>query len=257
MLFVLAALTLTALTPDAHANERRFTQTYETETLPKNAMEIEPWTTVTPGVYGFDFAHRLEFEVGLTNRLQTAFYLNFANTEDEGFHYEGISSEWKLKLLGRGSKPVGLALYLEAGLAPMESALEGKVLIDKEFGRVLVAYNLVGELEFKKELVAPALDTADQSGVATWEVESERETVLENKLAAAVLFAGKRAGAGAELVHELVFEEGEMESEMLLGPTLSYGTPSWWAAGSFLPVVVGGPDEGLDWKGRLILGLSL
>lgn len=250
------ALTLLTLLPGASANERRFANTYESETLPKNAVEIEPWTTVSPGQYGLEFAHRLEFEVGLTNRLQTAFYLNFAHKEDAGFQYEGVSSEWKYKLLSRGAKPVGLALYGELGLAPMATELEAKVLLDKEFGRVLVAYNLVGEMELEREIVAPERDTSDQQNLAVFEVETEVEKKIENKLGIAVRFAEKRAGAGLEVVHELELGE-ELENVVLVGPALSYGTTAWWGAMSFLPVVVGGAEGEFGWESRLLLGFSL
>ncbi len=245
-----------ALLSPASANERRFTHVYETETLPRNAVEIEPWTTISPGTYGFEFAHRLAFEVGVSDRLQSAFYLNFGSTEADGFAYDGVSSEWTYRILSRHVKPVGLALYAEASLKPMGSEFEAKILVDKEIGPVLVAYNLVGELEFERVVVAPERDTADQNNLAAFEIEIERETVVENNLAIAVRPGNDRFGVGAELIHELALGD-EVEGYLSLGPVLSYARQRWWAAASVVAEVVGAPEGELPWKARVLLGFPL
>src|SRR5262245_2737073 len=88
----------------AEANERHFTYVYESATLPTGAKEIEIWTTPRVGRedYYRRFDQRAEFEVGLTDRLQTALYLNFeAVSQETGdvmeseFAFGGVSSEWK------------------------------------------------------------------------------------------------------------------------------------------------------------------
>src|SRR3954462_8025614 len=106
---VLLALPAVALPRAASANERHFTYTYESAVLPQGARELEVWTTPRLGrdQYFARFDHRLEFEVGLTGRLQTSLYLNFSGQTAEtapgvrtsGMSYEGVSSEWKYKLL--------------------------------------------------------------------------------------------------------------------------------------------------------------
>jgi hypothetical protein len=50
------------------ANERHFTLSYESATLPAGAVEIEPQTTFRMGreQYYLGLDHRLEFEVGIT-----------------------------------------------------------------------------------------------------------------------------------------------------------------------------------------------
>src|SRR6516162_9438009 len=56
------------------ANERHFTYTYESAVLPPGAKEIEVWATGGFGrnEYYAQLDQRLEFEVGLTERLMTA-----------------------------------------------------------------------------------------------------------------------------------------------------------------------------------------
>src|SRR4051812_1480656 len=74
-LFALATLAPFAVA----ANERHLTYTYESAVLPQGARELEVWSTARLGReqrYA-RFDERVEFEVGLTDRLQTSFYLNF------------------------------------------------------------------------------------------------------------------------------------------------------------------------------------
>ncbi len=95
------AFVLFALTSAAHGNERHFAYTYESATLPAGSRELEIWTTNRVGREGrFNrFDNRFEYEVGLADRLLTAFYLNTsASIADEDgktereFEFEGISS---------------------------------------------------------------------------------------------------------------------------------------------------------------------
>src|SRR4051812_29485798 len=87
----------------ASANERHFAFTYESGTLPAGSAEIEPQVTWRVGRdhYYSAFDQRFEFEYGLTDRLLTAFYVNFGattqwtamNPRETSFDYQGISTE--------------------------------------------------------------------------------------------------------------------------------------------------------------------
>lgn len=132
------------LTQEASANERHFTYSYESGVLPSGARELEVWTTYRRGRADYYSAldHRMEYEVGLGHGLQTAFYINFGSvsqTQSNGeiassFNYQGISSEWKWRLLDSVADPLGLALYGELELGTMEVEIENKVIIDKRLG---------------------------------------------------------------------------------------------------------------------------
>jgi hypothetical protein len=69
---------LTALAVTADASSRRFAYSYETTTMSKEVMESENWVTwktdkdSDPDFERFDIRH--EFEYGVTDRLQLAFY---------------------------------------------------------------------------------------------------------------------------------------------------------------------------------------
>src|SRR4051812_33373099 len=138
---LLLAVPAIALPRLATANERHFTYTYESAVLPQGARELEVWTTARLGrdQYFARFDHRLEFEVGLTGRLQTSLYLNFSGETAEtapgvrtsGMSYQGVSSEWKYKLLDPVADALGLALYGELLGSTDEFEFEGKVILDK------------------------------------------------------------------------------------------------------------------------------
>src|ERR1051325_3144227 len=63
------------------ASDRQFTYTYQSKVLGKNQREIEIWNTYATGRNSFynRLDHRSEFEIGLTNRLQTSFYMNYSS----------------------------------------------------------------------------------------------------------------------------------------------------------------------------------
>src|SRR5436190_851964 len=92
----------------AAASERRFTFTHETAVLNPGDRELEPWTTFRIGgvepLTAVD--ERVEFEVGVLPGLQTAWYLNFTGQTSgaginyaESFELQGVSWEWKYKML--------------------------------------------------------------------------------------------------------------------------------------------------------------
>ncbi len=220
----------------AAANDRHFTYTYETATLNAGDVELEPWTTYRAGRerYYSRFDQRLELEVGVTDHLMSAWYLNLtavaADVEDDAgvvarereLEFAGVSSEWKLKLTDPVADPLGTAVYVEGTLAPTEAAVEGKVLLDKRVGPLLLAGNLAGEYE--------------RSWEARGEIEDEFELVT--LLAAAWLF-DERASIGLELrqLDELA-GSGELESAVLYaGPAVAYAGDGWWSALTVLPQV--------------------
>lgn len=246
----------------ARANERHFTYTYESATLPKGAAELEPWFTYRAGrdkfFQGFD--HRLEFEVAVADRLQTSFYINFSaerapdamGVRTTDFRYEGISNEWKYQLLDPRADPVGLALYEEIGLKPDEAEFETKAIVDKWLGdKVLLAGNLV----FEPEVVfaQPHATTAEYN--------------LEADLAAAYFFA-PNFSVGLEARNHNIFskDQGFETSTFLLGPVVSYSSHAYWLTFTVMPqlgAVGAAPGDIRDFvdhekvDARLIVGFEL
>lgn len=234
-------------TGPAWSNERRFTYTYESGVLPPGARELEVWTTwrARRDSYYSRFDVRAEFEVGLTERLQTAIYLNSKMvTQAEGdelssaFSFEGVSSEWKYKLLDPVADAIGLALYFEFTGKHDELELEGKVIVDKKLGPVLLAANLIAENEWAFE----AHDTFS-------------ELALELSLGA-TYFITHRLTLGVELRSLNQFgKEGQFEySALYAGPVIAYARDEWWVALTVqpqIPAIKGAePGESLVFDGQ-------
>jgi hypothetical protein len=237
-LFALAAVAAVAMpfalaANPAHANERRFTYTYESNTLAKGAREVEVWSTWRKGRDSFysRLDQRIEFEWGLTDRLQTAVYLNFSGqTVNNGmgalassYETQGVSSEWKYKVMDRFADAFGLALYGEFTYAPKETEFESKLIFDKQVGKFLFAANLVGELELEAGL--------EPNG----KIEREKEFIAELD-AASTYFLTNNLSLGLELRSHNIIEHGEYEKGALFaGPVVAYAADSWWVAFSALP----------------------
>jgi hypothetical protein len=221
-------LGLALVAATAAASERRFTATQESSVLNPGDRELEPWTTFRIGraepYAALD--ERVEFEMGVVQGLQTSLYLNFTGersgaglTYAEAFEFQGVSWETKYKLMDPVADPVGLALYLELTGGPADQEVEGKIILDRRFGPVLAAFNLVAAHEWEGE--------AD--GV-------ERELEIETDLAAAYLF-GNGLSAGLELrTHTgIPVETGWESTAFFFGPAVSYVSKTWWASASVMP----------------------
>lgn len=237
---ILAAASLAVLAADAQANERHFTYTYETATLPAGATELEIWNTARVGrdKYFSRLEHRLEFEWGVTDRLQSAIYYNTkgaisrkAGSLEKSFYYPSLSWEWKYKLSDPVADSIGSALYAEVGYNPHEYELELKLLLDKKIGSTLLATNLVFEQEYKYNMAE----------------EAETETVLELDLGVA-WFLSPSVTLGIEArVHGAKEEEFEAFA-VYAGPVLSWVSNETWVAftimGQLGAVHVGDVAEG-------------
>lgn len=211
------------------ANERHFTYTHESAVLPPGAREVELWTTYRTGrdEYYTEMDNRAEFEIGLTNRLMTAFYLNWKDVASQDnstnppsikkeHEFQGISSEWKYKMTDPVANKIGSALYGEVSVGTDEFGFEGKLILDKRIGNHLFAYNIVVEPEWHRK--------AD-GGTTTPEVE------FENDLAYTHFFTSRFA-AGVEVRgHSEFTSENKPEHVALFaGPVVSYAAETWWVA---------------------------
>ena len=236
---------LLALLLSAQASDRHFTYTHETDVLGKGDVELEPWTTVRMGKEGWFLGmdQRLELEMGLGNRLQTSWYLNFAASRAEGpsgvfsteSGFEGVSWELKGKLSDPVADALGSALYLELSCGPEEAELEGKLLLDKSAGKFLFAFNLVteGELAFEDAGVHPELKIELDLGVAAQ--------------------LSQHVSLGVEVREHTVIEaedEEQMElahAGLFVGPTLAFRSKGLWGALSVLPQLSSlGPVRPMD-----------
>ena len=232
---LLIGITILGITA-AQAQDRLFTYTYQSTVLFKGQRELESWNTVRTGRdnYYVRYDNRTEYEVGLGNNLQTAFYLNLTtktNTITENSnntlateHEIGFSNEWKLKLLDPVANPVGLALYGEVGISSNEFEFEGKIIVDKTIGKFTVAANGVYEQE-----LAPAY--------VNNELKWEKEGKLEGDLAFAYSIS-PRFHITQENVLKSVIVDGEVTNSALYsGIGLSNVHDKFWINLTVLPQV--------------------
>ncbi len=213
------------------ANERKFAYTYESGTMPAGTRELEFWATWREGRANFysAFDYRTEFEFGVTDRLLASLYLNWhretladpANPSQkiDNQEFEGISSEWKYKLLDPVADPVGLALYQEYTVHTDEFEWESKLILDKKMGDVLAAYNAVVEpdWEFGPDNTEYALN-------------------LENDLGLTYFFTSAfSAGLEARNTNQKDrTSPGLRNSTLFVGPVVSYARNEWYITATFL-----------------------
>jgi len=215
-----------------HADDRRFSYTYESSVLAKNQKDIEVWTTYKAGREYFysSFENRFEFEMGLTKKLQTAFYLNCKSVTQANqmnrdyvteFEFGGISSEWKYQALNKYKDAIGFAPYLELNLNTREIEVETKLIFDKHLSKkFLIAFNIVTEYEWKFN---PAPE------------KTSKEFTLEFDLGLAYDVTNNFSmGLEARNHTEVPEGKGIEHSSLFLGPNISYRTNSWFFTFTYL-----------------------
>jgi hypothetical protein len=245
-LLIPAALAATILTPPSvSAGERRFTYTYEATTAPKGTIEFENWVTwkASRGSGGnknqFDFRHELEF--GLTDKLQLGLYLSDWSVTRSGGKTESIwknvGAEFIYNLTNPTTDFLGSALYGEVKIGDELFVLEGKLLLQKNFGPWVIAYNATLEAE--------------------WEGAGYDEQVGEVKQTLGVSYqVSPNFTVGAEMFHEVVFENWGDASDHALyaGPNASVRFGRMFATATVLFQATDLEDEP-DVQSRLIFGI--
>jgi len=147
------------------AQDRYFAYTYQTNVLNKGDFDLEFQNTLATGkvgayspyVFGQHLDQRLEYEVGLGKKVQTAFYLNselfnFADTSSTDMNQElkiSFSNEWKWKLSDPVANRIGFALYEELEIGGNNYESETKLIFDKRWKNDLLAFNIVGKYEIE------------------------------------------------------------------------------------------------------------
>ena len=228
----------------ALAGARHFTFIYEAPTSPAGSFEIENYVT-TRFADGFtDASFRHEIEIGITERFQASIYLaNWDYVRENGIrraHYDNSSLELIYNLTNPVADSVGISLYQEisAGRRAFES--ETKLIAQKNFGPLILVYNLTLEAEWEDQ------DLREHNG--------EIQQVL-----GASYEVSPRISVGAEMVHEIIlpaWRSSEAENNFFLGPNFSYRGDGWFATVTALAQTTRTQGEA-DYQVRLIFGISL
>jgi hypothetical protein len=148
-----------------------------------------------------------------------------------------FSNEWKLKLSDPVGNVIGSALYGEFTIAPTETELEFKLILDKKTGPFFHALNLESEFEFETEI---------EEEVGRQEVETEEKTKFK-----LVYGLARNLGQHWHVGLESFLKAGQVKEPMdymvlFAGPGFSYSKGSFWLNLTVMPQVAGllHPTEG-------------
>jgi len=250
-LVFVAAAALSVAAP-ALAGESPFGYVYTTDTHPRGKREVEQWLTRRHGQSRGDYdlwQARTEIEYGITDRLQTALYLNYDHVS--AFHnradgttgpgafvpdaadpdarysrtlFQSFSSEWIYRPFSPYKDPIGLALYIEPTWGPDQRELETKLIVQKNFldDRLVWAANFTAAAEKER-----------------FHGEWEREGELELTTGLAYQIA-PRWHAGVEYRHHRGYTgrgfsaDKRVYAASFLGPSVHYASRNWWVTATFL-----------------------
>lgn len=240
-LLLAAGVCLTFAPLGSQANERRFSYSYETTTMPKGLWEYEQWFTWKAYDDKDRFEFRHEFEYGITDNLTIDLYLSdwridnpdVGDTEAE---WRTAGAALRYMMTDPNKSWLGSGLYGEFLIGPEKMVLEGKLLLQKNFGPLVAVYNGILEAEWE--------GSSYEEEVAVW----------ENTVGLSYQFSPNFL-AGVEALHEIEFPEWSDAGDHVFyaGPNVSFRKGSFFAtvAGLFqVSDVEGEPDHQV----RLIAG---
>jgi hypothetical protein len=242
---LLNATLLTAFSGSAKADNRPFTYVYEATTAPKGSVEYEQWITWKarrgdPGAMNqFEFRHELEF--GITDRLQVGLYLsNWKFVEQKGSTralWDSVAVEAIYNLSNPTTDWLGSAVYGEVTVGDRLVEIEGKLILQKNVGKWIFAYNAVLEAEWEGSGLHDSKGEFKQTVGASYELSPSWSV-------------------GAELVHEVEFDRWGPAGEhvVYLGPNASYRYKRGFVTTAVLFQATGIKDEA-DVQTRLIFGV--
>ena len=269
---------LSSTLTSSDAGQRRFAYNYETTTSAKGSWEIENWVTLERSpLHDSNFnswLFRHEIEYGVTDRFQIALYVanwDFAprggeeeEAEGETAVGESMDREEAEEHKGGDDKPhrsarygssgveliynltnpntdiLGTAVYAEANFGDRFAELEGKILLQKNFGPLEVVYNAAIEFEWEgAHLEAEEIEFAQTFGVS-YQVHPN-------------------VAVGGELVHEVAFPDFNQanaeRAELFVGPNVSFHGKNFFVTASALWRTTNNPGAE-DIQARVILGFE-
>ncbi len=221
----------------SHADERRFTYTYEPEVMPQGAAEFEQWATLRSqrsaavGQNNYNlWEFNEELEYGVSDNYSVSLYLNGQNesyrdpatgADFSQFTFTGVSIENRYMVLNPANHAVGLTLYLEPRFSGEEAEVEERIILGQRWGRWKWAFNLTHAAEWANQL-------------HTTEGEVEGDFGLVRDLT-------PHWSLGFELrEHSELPDYRRWENTALfLGPVVSYRQEKWWAALTVMPQIYG------------------
>jgi hypothetical protein len=256
----------------AAANPRPLPFSYPYATLPEGSLELELYGDVTPLRVLADPAEpgagklwepryqlQNEIEYGITDRWEIGFYQVFqASPQDggeNGLGFDGFKFRVRTRLADAGSWPVDVGLYFELETMHDELSFEGKVNLERDFGRLRLMSNL-----WVEESISRPWDSKAHGRAAAFIVNPTLGATYELghvNLGAEYWARGQLSPSGEEGV-----ERDNTRVHHFLGPAFhaNFGK-FWWSLGVYAnlndmkkPRL--GADYGPIWA-RSVLGMEL
>ena len=230
----------------AIAGVRHFGYVYEAVTTAPGSLDIENWVTWSrtsnpQRVDGVDFRHELEF--GITENFHASLYVAdwfySADPQHSGFTYSDSALELIYNLTNPVIDPIGLAMYEEIRAGDRVFELESKLIAQKNFGPLILAYNVTLE--------------------SVWEGTGwqSREGELQQALGASYEIS-QRLSVGIEMLDEFVFPEwrdNERIRNFFIGPNVCFRHQNWFVTVTGLAQATNTPEEA-DFQLRTIFGIG-
>lgn len=169
----------------ARADRRSFGYTYEYATLPEGQTEVEIWHTQARDTWHSDspqrFEEKIEIEYGVTDRFDMAMYTVFAESSDENLRLDAVRIENRYRFADRGEWPVDTIAYLELAKDFDASIyeVEAKAIVSRDFDKLLVAANAIGEIAFGNNVPHRDLSLGWSVG-ATYEINPKVRLGVES-----------------------------------------------------------------------------
>jgi hypothetical protein len=235
-----AALFVLLLAAPAAATPRALPFTYPYETLPAGASELEQYVDIVParvaseradgtleGVLAHRYVLQTEFEYGITDRLEAAFYVVFRQAAAVGsgsLHFQGVKQRLRYRFANDYEFPVGVAGYLEVAEFNDEIELEEKLIVGRRFGRLQLLANAWFEQERYFQIKETKLIYNPAVG-ATWELSPSFIMGLEYWV------RGRMGGSSTSTASA----DAPTRAHHYLGPTLLLqGKTMWFSLGAYL-----------------------
>jgi hypothetical protein len=209
----------------ANAAERRFGFSHESTVQSASTAELEPATDVGAGrtLYYSRMNARLGAAFGLAKNLEGAFFWDMsAVTEDyqapgatqparlSTTDFRSTTGQLKYKLSDAVADALGSAVLVAASYGPFVAGVEGRLVLDKQFGSLLLAANLFGG------------DTG----------RLDRRSTFEGELGASVAagyFLTPSLVPALEVRSETAFDSNIDSSLLYFGPSLALLRGKYWA----------------------------
>ncbi|MCE9679153.1 hypothetical protein LZP69_08195 [Shewanella sp. AS1] len=253
--------------PSAMAGEDLFGYVKAAEALPKDAMELYQKVTLRDGkgqgtYRGIDYETELEY--GYSNKFSVSGSFKFMSLkneglivdgylpkeEDIGFSTSGAEVGMSYMFLSPAMDDIGLSMSMSLDYDWLDKhSGQDKDTLSLDLGLQTQKYMLEGELIWVGNL---GVETtyADRAEIANlpanfdWPTDPEMEIELKFGTGLSYRFAPNWF-VSAELLYETEFETevGQERWSWFAGPSLHYGTQTWWATLTWLPQLAGGGEQ--------------